>query len=85
MHERYSHPAMIFMVVYAMISKNWGIALLGCAAYILNLEAVMHFLQLDDYSGFWIDRHFIAILFLGVILWLFVLLYRDAFRIKPVN
>ncbi|QNJ98383.1 hypothetical protein [Constantimarinum furrinae] len=85
MHERYSHPAMIFLVVYALISMNWGIALLGCAAYFLNLEAVMHYLQLEDYSGFWIDRHFIATLFLGLILWLYVLLYRDAFRKNVVD
>jgi Gpi18-like mannosyltransferase len=84
MHERYSHPAMVFLVVYAILSENWFIAILGCAAYILNLEAVMHFLQLQDYSGFWIDRHFIATLFLGLIIWLFVLLYRDSFRKRTV-
>lgn len=68
MHERYSHPAVIFVIAYSIISRNSAPAIIICIAYLLNLEDVYRFLKLNDYNAFYFKRHFIAIIyFIGIL------------------
>lgn len=72
MHERYSHPAMVFLILYAVLYKRVWPAILGSIAYVLNLEAVLKFLKLGaDYKIVVFNRDFISVLFLATILLLF--------------
>lgn len=75
MHERYSHPAFVFLTVYAIYQRRYILLALGSLAYILNLEDVLQFMQLRNYSTVFFDPHFIAILYLITILWLYSDLY----------
>lgn len=76
MHERYAHPALVFLIGYALISRNYGPAILGSIAYLLNLDSVFRVLEFQNYGVFIFNKEFIAILFLATIIWLYVLLYR---------
>lgn len=40
MHERYSHPAIVFAGLFALFSRQKSIFVLTCVAYFLNLERV---------------------------------------------
>lgn len=50
MHERYSHPSIIFLVSYSIYSKNYLISIIGSMAYFLNLEAVLHYFHFPNYG-----------------------------------
>ena len=43
MHERYSHPALLFLGAYAFIKKRPLLYIICSLAYLLNMEAVCHF------------------------------------------
>jgi len=78
MHERYSHPALIFLVTYSILSKNYIPTLIVCVAYFLNLEDVYRFLKLDNYGLFLFKKQFIAFLyFIGILI-----LYINLFGFK---
>ena len=74
MHERYSHPTMIFILAYAIIQKKPGIAIIACLTYFLNLERVFKFLEVA-HGTFIFFKDLIASLYLFVILRLFIDLY----------
>ena len=76
MHERYAHPALIFLIAYAIISRHYGPAILGSLAYFLNLDSVLRVLEFQNYGVFIFNKPVIATLFLVTICWLFVLVYR---------
>ena len=40
MHERYSHPILLFSFFYALASKRWKIYILSSIGYFINLEGV---------------------------------------------
>lgn len=83
MHERYSHPAFAFLVTYALYTKKPFVAIIGCLAYLLNLEGVLRALGLHLYNRALIfDRTFIACLFLLVIVLLYADLYDLSFKRK---
>ncbi|UPT67521.1 MAG: hypothetical protein M0D57_02265 [Sphingobacteriales bacterium JAD_PAG50586_3] len=50
MHERYSHPAMLFMGGYFMLSRRWFMFLLLSFAYVMNLEAVDRSWKMANYN-----------------------------------
>lgn len=75
MHERYSHPALIFLFCYGFRSKRYLPFVLASGAYFLNLEDVLHWLSLKNYNTFIFSRDFIATLYLLAILHLFYDLY----------
>lgn len=78
MHERYSHPALIFAITYSILSKNFFPSIIICSAYLLNMEDVLHYLQLDNYNSFIFKRHLIAIIYaIGIIL-----LYASLFEVR---
>jgi Gpi18-like mannosyltransferase len=75
MHERYSHPALIFIISYCIMRSNFFILFLISAAYFLNLEAVLKFFNLRNYETVIFSPVFISSLFLITILWLYKELY----------
>jgi len=84
MHERYSHPALIFLVTYSILSKNYFPTLIVCAAYLLNLEDVYRFLKLDNYGIFLFKKQFIAaVYFLGTLI-LYFKLYNVRLNFKTL-
>lgn len=77
MHERYSHPAVLFAGVYFVLSRRWLIFLLISYAYLMNLEAADHAWRLDNYGTFIFDARLIAILFALSIIYGTYRLYKD--------
>jgi len=76
MHERYCHPAFLFLTVYAFHTKRFLPYILFSLAYFLNLEKVLQFLKLENYHTLVFDPRFIAVLFLILVIYLFIRLYR---------
>lgn len=75
MHERYSHPAVIFVVLYSVFTRKWHLGFLASLAYLLNLDAVLRSLPFQNYGVLLFDSRCIAVLFFAVI----VLLYREIY------
>lgn len=76
MHERYCHPAIIFLVAYSVVSRKYIFGLLGSIAYLLNLDAVLKGLSFQNYGVVLYNSRFISILFLLTI----VLLYHELWK-----
>ena len=79
MHERYTHPALLFIFAFSYVNKKYIPMLLFSVAYFLNLEGVLHAL----YKGFGLmvnpilfSRSFIATIFAILILYMFFYLYK---------
>lgn len=71
MHERYSHPAFLFLAAYAFMRQRYLPYVLFSAAYFLNLEALLHYMDLPNYHTLIFDTRFIAGLYLTTIVLLF--------------
>lgn len=63
MHERYSHPALIFLFIYGIYTNRYLPFILTSTAYFLNLEDVLHWMGLKNYNTFIFNRDFIASLY----------------------
>lgn len=50
MHERYSHPAIIFFTAYAVYTRRWALFAIMLLAYGLNMEGVLHFFHFPNYG-----------------------------------
>jgi Gpi18-like mannosyltransferase len=77
MHERYSHPAFIFITVYAFYSKNFLPYIIFSIAYFINLERVLDEFKIIHGNTVIGDFRFISGLFGFVLVSLFVSLYRS--------
>ncbi|PSJ76414.1 hypothetical protein C7N43_14020 [Sphingobacteriales bacterium UPWRP_1] len=81
MHERYLHPAVAFLGMYAIFGQQYGLFILIGLAYLLNMEAVLHFTPLP----YW---HYLPSLVSGMVLCGYVygvvLFYRIAFSPAPL-
>jgi Gpi18-like mannosyltransferase len=75
MHERYIHPAFIFILVYAITAKDFFPLALFAVAYLLNLEDELGALHLRDKSTLLLDDIFISILYAIEIVYLSVKLF----------
>jgi Gpi18-like mannosyltransferase len=62
MHERYSHPVVLFSGVYAILTRRYLLYLILSAAYFLNMEQVLRYLQVP-YHTLIFQPQFIAALF----------------------
>lgn len=72
MHERYWHPALLFLAAYGFVRRDYLPFALMSVAYFLHLERALQYLQLLDYELFIFRPRFIASLFgllIGVVLW----------------
>ncbi len=76
MHERYAFPAFIFITAYAFYTKRFTAYILFSIAIFLNLESVIHWLHLSIYNNFIFQGKFVAFIFLIIIIYLFIMLYR---------
>jgi Gpi18-like mannosyltransferase len=82
MHERYSHPAFLFLTAYAFYSRRFLAYSIFSLAYFLSLERAMGsgdgatLLHLRSYNHFIFDPRLIALLYLSVIVLLMIRLYR---------
>lgn len=75
MHERYCHPAFIFLTAFAFYTGRFTPYVLFSMAYFLSLELLLRVMQLTNYQTFLFQPQTIAILFALVVLYLFVRLY----------
>jgi len=85
MHERYSHPAFIFLITYCIIKKKPLLGIIASVAYFLNLEDILHFLRLHNYGTLIFSRKFIASLYFITIILLFNDLYEIVVLRKIIN
>jgi Gpi18-like mannosyltransferase len=68
MHERYSHPVVLFSGVYAIITRRYLLYFILSAGYFLNMEEVLRYLHIS-YGTLIFMPEFIAGLFgLGMLL-----------------
>ncbi|HCT30885.1 MAG TPA: hypothetical protein DIW31_09160 [Bacteroidales bacterium] len=82
MHERYSHPALIFIIAYSIISKNFFPSAIICLAYLLNMEDVLRYLHLEWYNSFIFKRHLVAIIYSIGIISIYIKLYDIRLNLK---
>jgi Gpi18-like mannosyltransferase len=78
MHERYWHAAILFLAAYGFLRHDYLPYVLASVAYFLNLEAILHSLQLMKYGVLVFHPWFVAVLFGLVILLTLFKLYRLA-------
>lgn len=77
MHERYSHPALLFAGAYFVLSKRWVIFLFISYAYLMNLEALDKCWAMRNYKTLIFDARLIGILYaLAMIIGVYRL-YKD--------
>ncbi len=75
MHERYAHPALIFLIVAAILTKRPLWAILGCFAYLFNMEDVLRALSFQNHGILLFSKDFVSGLYLITIIGLFAELY----------
>lgn len=85
MHERYSHPALAFLVLYAILTGRYWPAILSCLAYFLNLEDELEYFHLNNYEVLLLDAEFIATLYLAAIILSYYYLYKPSLRHPVLN
>lgn len=74
MHERYSHPAILFSGIYFVFSGRWLIFVLICYSYTMNLEVLDKCWHLNNYKTTIFDARLIAALYaLAIVLGIFSL------------
>ena len=82
MHERYSHPALLFIFAFSYINKNYIPLLLFSIAYFLNLEGALNAFKLfrlvENQILFF--RSFIATIYAILILYMFFYLYKRSIK-----
>jgi Gpi18-like mannosyltransferase len=81
MHERYSHPALLLLAAYALLTAKFVPYVLVSVAYFLNMDAV-----LDHFHASWLpyDPRINALIYFAAIVLLFADLYHLRLRRRPV-
>lgn len=72
MHERYWHPALLFLAAYGFVRRDYLPFVLMSAAYFFHLERALQYLKLLNYDIFIFQPKFVAALFgllIVVIIW----------------
>jgi Gpi18-like mannosyltransferase len=82
MHERYSHPALIFGIAYSLIFRRWTIFILLSFAVFQNMEGTLMAFGWKNYHTLIFSPRFISVIFLLSILHLLYDLYK---RIRPLS
>ena len=84
MHERYSHPALIFITTYSLLNNKKIVLIISTFAYFQNLEGVSHLLSFNNCHTLIFTPWFIATLYLiTIILLLFELFKLQKELLKP--
>lgn len=76
MHERYAHPAFIFLTAYAFHTRRFGLLVVFSLAYFFNVEKIMAWYELPKYSTLVFEPPFVAALFGLVICGIYFRLYQ---------
>ena len=76
MHERYSHPALLFVAAYALWSKRFIPYILVSITILLNIESVFKYFNINNYRTLIWSPDFIACLYRCCIVVLYFELYR---------
>lgn len=79
MHERYSHPALLFVMIYSIRNKQIVLPILISIAYLLNLLMAEHFEKLSAENWFIGTRKISAILYFFCIIILYFRLYITSY------
>jgi len=79
MHERYSHPALLFAVLCGILAKKPHLAILPCLAYLLNMESVLKVMGMSP-RLFFLRPHFPALLYFASIISFFAYMYSADIR-----
>jgi len=82
MHERYSHPAILFLAIYALLYNRYLPYIVGSIAYFLNMEDVLKYLNLHNYSTLFFTNWVISIIYLITISILFYDLFKKESQIQ---
>ncbi|UPT67523.1 MAG: hypothetical protein M0D57_02275 [Sphingobacteriales bacterium JAD_PAG50586_3] len=77
MHERYSHPVLLFAGAYFVFSKRWVLFLFVSYAYLMNLESLDKCWQLDNYGTFIFDARLVGFLYAFALVYGTYRLYKD--------
>jgi hypothetical protein len=77
MHERYSHPALLFAGAYFVLSKRWVIFLFISYAYMMNLEVLDKCWAMRNYKTLIFDARLISLLYAAAMLIGIYRLYKD--------
>lgn len=72
MHERYSHPAILLLAIYAVLSGSYFTYLLASLALFLNLEKVIQYFHIGThdtliFKGAFVGKMFLVVLVVGVV------------------
>lgn len=76
MHERYSYPGLFFMACYSFRNNTYLIYFLYSAAFFLNMERVLVYLQAKNYHTLVFDMKFVSLIYLATI----VLMFREIYK-----
>lgn len=76
MHERYSHPALIFLFFYGLYRRNFILYILTSIAYFLNMEKVLRHFNWS-YHTFIFENRTTAYLFLIILIIGIINIYRN--------
>ncbi len=82
MHERYSHPALIFISAYAFCQKRYLILSIVFLAYFANMEQCVHFFNFSNYNVVFFNTKCVSWLFAGSIILLTFRLYQQFYLNK---
>lgn len=85
MHERYSHPALIFLSIYSLLYDRIILLFIGSLAYYLNMESVLQYTQSSYYNTIIFRPDFVSLLFGTLILILILDLFDYRISLKKNN
>ena len=69
-HERYCHPAFIFITAYAFYTREYLVYILFSFMYFMTLEFSMQHLRLANYDIWWFNLKFLAVINAFIIIYL---------------
>ncbi|MCR5888778.1 hypothetical protein LRS06_13570 [Hymenobacter sp. J193] len=78
MHERYWHSALLFLAAYSFLTRRYVLFVLLSFTYFLQLETMLHFLQLKNYKILFFHPWFLTGMFTLIMVGAYVSLYRLA-------
>jgi Gpi18-like mannosyltransferase len=87
MHERYSHPMIICSFIYGLLSRHFALYILSSIAYLLNLEKVLHFFNLQYQTLIFEPRliSFLYFIILSIAFYRFFKLYQLQMALIKAN
>jgi Gpi18-like mannosyltransferase len=76
MHERYSHPAFVFVALFSFTQKKYLAFIIMCLAYLGNIEPAVQSFHFPNYGILLFNNLFVACLYALLIVILFYHLYK---------